>query len=791
MKSRPQPGWRPGAGLPERDGENLFRGLVQASPIPMLVITADSVGRVLLMNERFKQTFGYTETDIPDVAAWWPLAYPDPAYRDVIRRTWMDAMAAADRQGRSSIAAPVAARVTCRDGSIRDVDVHLSICEGRGLVLFNDLTERKRAEERLRQSEARYRLIVENQTEFIVKWTPDGVRTFVNDRYCETFGLREQDCLGTSFFPLVAPEFREAVERHVAALTPAAPEFTDEHLSLLPGGQRWQQWTNRGIFDRQGKLLEVLSSGRDITERKRLEEQLRQSQKMQAIGQLAGGVAHDFNNLLTIINSSVTMLLDDVGADQRGQVDLIAIRDAGDRAAQLTRQLLLFSRKAVFESRLLDLNQVVQRASQLLLRLIGENIRVEMTLAPGLPAVRGDQAQLEQVLLNLALNGRDAMAGGGTLRIATSQVDISPGDRRLTLGHQAGRYVHLLVADVGTGMSAEVQAHLFEPFFTTKGLARGTGLGLATVFGIVEGSGGFLSVSTAPGAGTEVEVFLPAAAEGAAAHADTARPEAPAPRGQETVLLVEDEDGVRRVGERILAEHGYHVLTASNGEAALDLLASTTERIDLLVTDEVMPGISGHTLAETVRRQDPACPVLFVSGYSEREAQEPWHDDGAGSAFLQKPFTPILLARKVRELLDRAGRAVRSANVSLLVAGAAAAAAATGALARLADGDCPALQIAAVEVAGRRAGAVLGGHLHEGEAARAARLAVHHHLHFLDLTALGLEGRAQVHLGHRIRQIANIQSLSHLDLLNVLLTRLLTRALNQHWGERSEASPCV
>jgi PAS domain S-box-containing protein len=621
----------------------------------MLVITADAESRVLLMNARFKQTFGYTEADIPDVAAWWPQAYPDPAYRDVIRRTWIEAMATAQRQGLSSIAAPVAARVTCRDGSVRDVEVHLSICEGRGLVLFNDLTERKRAEERLRQSEARYRLIVENQTEFIVKWKPDGVRTFVNERYCETFGLREEDCVGTSFFPLVAPEFRESVKRQVAALSPAAPEFTDEHLSLLPGGQRWQQWTNRGIFDRQGKLLEVLSSGRDITERKRLEDQLRQSQKMQAIGQLAGGIAHDFNNLLTVINSCVTMLLDDVGADQRGHADLIAIRDAGDRAAQLTRQLLLFSRKAVSESKLLDLNQLVQRASQMLLRLIGENIRVEMTLAPGLPAVRGDQAQLEQMLLNLALNGRDAMSSGGTLRITTSRVDIPVGDRRLVPGHKAGRYVKLLVADDGTGMSAEVQAHLFEPFFTTKGLGRGTGLGLATVFGIVEGSGGFLSVSTAPGAGTEVEVFLPATADGAPAHADTARPEAPAPRGQETVLLVEDEDGVRRVGERILTEHGYHVLTASSGEAALELLASTTEQIDLLITDEVMPGISGHALAENVQRQTVGCPVLFVSGYSERDLQEAG-PDGSGEAFLQKPFTPDLLARKVRELLDSDGK---------------------------------------------------------------------------------------------------------------------------------------
>ena len=632
------------------EGESLFRGLVEASPIPMLVVTADTHGGVLLMNAKFKQTFGYTEADIPDVSAWWPLAYPDPAYRALIRKTWFDVMAAAEKQGLSAIT-PVAAHVTCRDGSVRDVEVHMSTCEGRGLVLFNDLTERKHAEERLRESEERYRLIVENQTEFIVKWRPDHTRTFVNERYCQAFGLSEQECLGSSFLPLVAPEFHEAVERLTASLSPATPEFTDEHLSLVPGGERWQQWTSRGIFDRDGKLVEVLSSGRDITERKRLEEQLRQSQKMQAIGQLAGGIAHDFNNLLTVINSCAALLLDDAHCDQRTYSDLVAIRDAGERAAQLTRQLLLFSRKAVSEPRALDPGQVVQRTSQMLLRLIGEHIRVELEVAAGLPWVHADPAQLEQVLLNLALNGRDALPAGGKLKIVVDAVEMRRGDPRLPLGRGPGRYVHLLVSDDGTGMTPEIQAHLFEPFFTTKGVGKGTGLGLAAVFGIVETSDGFLAVSTTPGAGTEVHVFLPAIAASAKVSPEPAAPERSAPGGHETLLLVEDEDGVRRLGERILTEHGYRVLTASSGEGALDLLASNVGVIDLLITDEVMPGMSGHTLAETVRRQAPHCSVLFVSGYSAPEAHESWHDNGE-SAFLQKPFTPVVLTRKVRELLD-------------------------------------------------------------------------------------------------------------------------------------------
>jgi CheY-like chemotaxis protein len=341
---------------------------------------------------------------------------------------------------------------------------------------------------------------------------------------------------------------------------------------------------------------------------------------MQAIGQLAGGIAHDFNNLLTVINSSVAMLLDQTSRDRPGFADLAAIRDAGERAAQLTRQLLLFSRKAVSEAKLLDLNQAVQRASQMLLRLIGEHIQLDIAPGADLPAIKADPAQVEQVLLNLALNGRDALPAGGTLRIATSATEIGADDPRLPPAHKPGRYVRLLVEDNGTGMSPEIQAHLFEPFFTTKGVGKGTGLGLATVFGIVEASDGFVSVTSAPDSGTRVEVFLPAMGDTLPAESGPVA-EAPAPHGHETVLLVEDEDDVRRVAER-------------------------------MITDEVMPGISGHTLADAVRRQVPGCPVLFVSGYSARDMHDGGHG-APGSAFLQKPFTPPTLARKVRELLDR------------------------------------------------------------------------------------------------------------------------------------------
>ena len=259
-----------------RESETLLRGLVETSPIPMLVVTADADSRVLLMNQRFTETFGYSFEQMPDIKGWWLRAYPDPAYRARIQASWNEAVAEAARAGSHAIA-PVAAQVTCQDGSIRDLEVHMGRFGNRALVVFSDFTERKHTDELLRQSEERYRLIVENQTEFIVKWLPDGTRTFVNDSYCRTFGVREQDCVGTSFFPLIAPEHREGVQRQTAMLTPANPEFTDEHVSFIRDGRRWQQWTNRGIFDADGRLVEVLSTGRDVSERREAEEKLRES----------------------------------------------------------------------------------------------------------------------------------------------------------------------------------------------------------------------------------------------------------------------------------------------------------------------------------------------------------------------------------------------------------------------------------------------------------------------------------------------------------------------------------
>jgi PAS domain S-box-containing protein len=519
-----------------------------------------------------------------------------------------------------------------------------------------DITDRKLAEARLResqihleQSEARYRLIVENQTESIVKWRPDGTRTFVNESYCRTFGVREEECVGTSFFPLVAPEFREEIRRLTAALTPESPSYTEEHLALVPGGERWQQWTNRGMFDADGRLVEILSSGRDITDRVRLEEQLRQSQKMQAIGQLAGGVAHDFNNLLTVINGhSELLLMDHADTSDPLRAELVAIRDAGERAALLTRQLLLFSRKAVFEPRVLDVNSLLRQTSQMLRRLIGEDVRLTTVLSPSLYRVRVDPSQIEQVIMNLSLNARDAMPRGGRLTIETRNAFFTAEDSRAHPELKSGHFVHLRVTDTGSGMTSDVKEHLFEPFFTTKGPGRGTGLGLATVYGIVHASGGFVTVSSEVDTGTTFNVFLPAHEPDASAVPADAAGRRPVGRG-ETVLIVEDEEGVRQIVRATMEMHGYTVLVASSGPEALRLIDGRQDTVDLLLTDVVMPGMSGTQLAEAILERRPGCRVVFMSGYNEDALVL----DPATQAFIQKPFTPQVLARKVRELLDR------------------------------------------------------------------------------------------------------------------------------------------
>jgi PAS domain S-box-containing protein len=388
---------------------------------------------------------------------------------------------------------------------------------------------------------------------------------------------------------------------------------------------------------------------RDITERKKLEEQLRQAQKMEAVGQLAGGVAHDFNNLLTVINGFSDLLAAELSASDPQRQQLAAIRDAGDRAARLTSQLLSFSRKAIVELRVLDLNELIDSTGKMLRRLIGEDVTLSTILHPRLSRVRIDPGQLEQVVMNLAVNARDAMPRGGCLTFETTDVEIRAGDLPDCPEVELGRYVRLTVSDTGCGMTDDVKAHIFEPFFTTKSLGQGTGLGLATVYGIVKQAGGHISVDSRVGAGTTFTVVLPAVTE-AVAPAESEGVQV-APRGTETILLAEDEDGVRRLSRMALEMQGYRVLAAKTGAEALRTADAYAGPVHLLVTDVVMPELSGRDLADALRARRPGVKVLYMSGYTD-DAVVRHGVLEAVDAFLQKPFTPLGLARKVRAVLD-------------------------------------------------------------------------------------------------------------------------------------------
>jgi CheY-like chemotaxis protein len=376
----------------------------------------------------------------------------------------------------------------------------------------------------------------------------------------------------------------------------------------------------------------------DISERKRMEEQLRQAAKMEAVGRLAGGVAHDFNNLLTVITGYSDILLQRLGLGDALRRQVEEIKKAGERAAGLTSQLLAFSRKQVAQPKAVDLNEAVAGLASMLRRLIGEHIDLVTTLQEGIGRIRVDPGQLDQILMNLAVNARDAMPNGGALTIETRTVC---GDRPM---------IRLIVRDTGHGMDADTVAHIFEPFFTTKEQGKGTGLGLATTYGIVTQSGGAIRVDSAPGRGTVFTIEFPLIADPLQAAALPSPECAPAAR-EGTILLVEDEALVRELVREILAGDGYHVLEASGGEEAVQRYGQQIGRIDLLVTDVVMPGMSGRVLAERVRLLRPDLKVLFMSGYTD-DAVLRDEARGATVAFLQKPFAPDVLSTTVRQILD-------------------------------------------------------------------------------------------------------------------------------------------
>lgn len=599
-------------------------------------------------NDKMEAITGYTLPEINE-KGWYQSLYPDP---DVQAR-------AIERMDRMRYGDDLKAEewiITRADGQKRTVVISTRLLEtGDGtahvLALMEDVTERHQAEEALRKSEAYFRSLIENISDIITVLDIDGTIRFESPSIERVMGYTPDELIGKNAFSLVYPFDLATVQNALAERVsiPGPAPSMELRIKHKDGSWRNLEIIGNNLLD-DPAVNSIVVTSRDITERKQLEEQLRQAQRMEAVGQLTAGIAHDFNNLLTTINGFAELIRQELAPDDPSSEMIGKVLHAGQRAADLVSQLLAFSRKQIIQPQVLNLNSVVVEMDKMLQRTIGEHIELKTMLSPDLHPIKMDPVQIEQVILNLSLNARDAMPNGGRLTIETANVWLNEDYVASHFETEPGAYVRLAVSDTGTGISREIQAHIFEPFFTTKEVGQGTGLGLATVYGIIKQSSGSIQVYSEPGQGTVFKLYLPQAEAAPRKLIHTQIP-AEMPTGTETILLVEDAAGVREFTLNTLQAQGYTVIEAQDGQEALQLAAEQTNHIHLLLTDVVMPGISGQVLAQQLIQSRPDLKILYMSGYTDNAIAhhgvlEP------GIAFLQKPFSPVTLAQKVRDVLD-------------------------------------------------------------------------------------------------------------------------------------------
>jgi len=635
-----------------RRNEALFQVTFDQAAVGINYASLD--GRFLRVNPRYCEITGYSQEELLQLR-FWDITFPDDRQTD---RERTEKLMRGEEDNRSH-----RKRYIRKDGSVVWVQVAVSLLRsGSGeplhfVAVVEDVTERMRAADALRQSEERFRCLVENAPEGILV-ERDLRILYVNSAAVALFGASSAaDLIGRTTPDLANPEDRAAiVERSALVMRQVAVPPVERFFLRIDGKPFPVEVSAVPIeYDQQPAALVFL---RNIAERKqveaekrRLEEQLLQAQKMESLGRLAGGVAHDFNNHLTVITGYCDMLLGQLRPGDSMRGDLEEIRAAGRRAGALTQQLLAFSRKQMAERKPLQLNEVVSESGKMLGRLIGEQTEITTSLDPALGLVVADRAQIVQVLMNLVINARDAMPSGGRILIETASVDLDENAFLPVKDAVPGSYVLLSVADTGVGMSEETLQHIFEPFFTTKGLGIGTGLGLSTVYGTVRQSGGWIQVDSRPGEGSRFRIYLPRVAGGAAVP-EHRTPPPEVPGGVETVLVVEDQPEVRRLALHILTNNGYRLLEASSGPEALEVSRRHAGPIDLLVTDVIMPEMTGRELATRLLESRPQIKVLFVSGYAADIIGREGVLD-AGVAYLPKPFTPAQLAMKAREVLGQ------------------------------------------------------------------------------------------------------------------------------------------
>jgi PAS domain S-box-containing protein len=622
-----------------RFSEAKWRSYIEAAPVGVLV--ADETGRHIEANRSAEEMLSYEHggllgTHVSDI----PAKENGPALQQ-----HFEELASTGRAGGQFL-------LRRKDSSLIWALVRASKLEGgRMLGIFQNVTELKQAEEALRLSEENFRIMFEvalvgmGQAE-----APSGLLIRVNRKMCEITGYPEAELLRKTLLEITHPEDRSVhSENYQRLLRGDISDYRLEKRYLRKDGSVvWVNVNVAAIRDAAGHVIRTMGTIEDITERKRLEAQFLQAQKMEAIGKLAGGVAHDFNNILAAIRLHAELGLAAMDRPKEVQEGLEQIRQSAERAANLTRQLLLFSRKQVMQPRDLDLNEVVANMTKMLQRIIGENVRLELHLHAGALMTRADAAMLDQALMNLVVNAGDAMPEGGRLLIETAekQLDIGP---LLPPDAAPGRYVLLSVSDSGCGISPEVLPHVFEPFFTTKPAGKGTGLGLATVFGVVKQHQGWIKVDSQPGHGTTFQICLPAS-NAPAVTQPAATPKSSG--GTETILLVEDDMLVRGATRKLLERAGYKVFEAANGPEALKLWERERQQVRLLVTDLVMPeGMSGQQLAQKIQADRPELKILLCSGYSADIAERGIHLN-PGQVFVQKPFSSEQLLSAIRECLD-------------------------------------------------------------------------------------------------------------------------------------------
>jgi PAS domain S-box-containing protein len=628
-----------------RESELRFRRLAESGLVGIIV--AEGSGRILEANDAFLDMVGYSREQLASGLVNWAELTP-PEWTSLSIQVIEDLRA-------TGIARPWEKEYVRKDGSRVPVLVCVATFESdKNISLVIDLTERKqadvarrRAEEALRASEVQYRALFDNSP--LPKWVYDldTLRFLaVNEGAVRAYGYTREEFLGMTIKDIRPPE---DVARFVSVLEdPTVKDQTGVWRHQTKDGMQFDAEIHAHTFEQDGRARRLIVA-QDVTERRRLEEQLRQAQKMEAVGRLAGGVAHDFNNILSVILSYSEMLLADLPPDEPMRDDIDEIAKAGRRAVDLTRQLLSFSRQQVLAPKVLEPNDLLANIDKMLRRILGADIDLASVPAERLGRVRADPGSLEQVIMNLVVNARDAMPTGGKLTIETANMEIDEEYASQHPDSKPGPHVMIAVTDTGTGMDAATRARIFEPFFTTKGQGKGTGLGLSTVFGIVHQSGGTVWVYSEVGKGTTFKVLLPRVDADLDATQSTA-PLAPT-HGTETILLVDDDEPVRLVARAILRKNGYRVLEASNAGEALLHAESHTGPIHLLVTDVVMPQMSGPTLAQRLTAIRHGMKVLCMSGYTDDSIVR--HGIIEGSiAFLQKPVTPQGLARKVRAVLD-------------------------------------------------------------------------------------------------------------------------------------------